>query len=361
MSMVDASCRPPAWEWRDDMPLDNTLRLPTRSVRALILHCLDAQTLAAAEVATWLADPATRVLGGGSNVVFVQPTVKRTVHVTAADWWVEQQPPEQVDLVAEAGLGLDQLVRETAARGWFGLEALAEIPGTVGAAPVQNVGAYGVELAQRVRWVEAWDRVESRLHHLERDNCQFRYRQSRFKSEPGRWLILRVGLRLATRPPEDWPPISYPGLKEAVADWQAVSARPVAQMSPLEYAELITRLRLTKLPDWRADLPGSAGSFFHNPIVSTATARALRERWLGMPQFLAEDGVKIPAGWLIEHIGLRGYREGPVGVSDRHALVLQHYGGASGESFLRFAEDVRERVLATYGIRLTIEPECVGS
>ncbi|MCL7743954.1 UDP-N-acetylmuramate dehydrogenase [Guyparkeria hydrothermalis] len=359
MKATDSSRTPAAWEWHNDMPLENTLRLPARASRALILNRVDPETLEQPEVASWLADPATRIFGGGSNVVFVRSQVERTVRVAASRWWVESEDADQVDLVAEAGLGLDALVRETAARGWFGLEALAEIPGTVGAAPMQNVGAYGVELGDRVRWVDAWDRHEGAVRRLERDACDFRYRDSRFKTESGRWLILRVGLRLSAKPPADWPPTAYPGLAEAVAAWQDKEGRPPAAMSPLAYAQMITRVRLAKLPDWRAGLPGSAGSFFHNPVVSTLRAQALADRWPGMPQFPVEGGIKIPAGWLIEQADLRGYRDGAVGVSERHALVLQHYGGATGETFLRFAEYVRDRVRTLFDIELIVEPECV--
>ena len=360
MNSVDA--RPPvsAWEWREGMPIENTLRLPARSAHALILHRLDSETLSQPEVSEWLADPATRVFGGGSNVVFVDAQVERSVHLSASRWWVERATADQVDLVAEGGLELDRLVRDTAGRGWFGLEALAEIPGSVGAAPMQNVGAYGVELGERVRWVEAWDRRAGCLHRLDHDACGFGYRSSRFKSEAGRWLILRVAVRLDTAPPAEWPPTSYPGLEQALSDWQAQTGRERATMSALEYADMITQVRRAKLPDWRAGLPGSAGSFFHNPIVSRSRAQALSEQWPSMPQFPVSAGIKIPAGWLIEHAGLRGYRDGAVGVSTRHALVLQHYGGASGEAFLRFAEFVRGRVRDAFGLELVIEPECVG-
>ena len=359
MNAVESGAPIAAYEWREGMPLENTLRLPARSSRALILNRLDAETLERREVAEWLADPATRVLGGGSNVVFVQPDLARSVHIGASRWWVESQPDGHVDLVAEAGLALDRLVRETAARHWFGLEALAEIPGTVGAAPMQNVGAYGTELAECVRWVEAWDRREGGMRRFAHAECDFGYRRSRFKAEAGRWLILRVGLRLTTTVPSDWPPAHYPGLEEALGEWQQATGKSTASMSPREYAAMITRMRLGKLPDWRAGLPGSAGSFFHNPIVSSAQARALAAQWPRMPQFAVEAGVKIPAGWLIEQADLRGFRHGPVGVSPRHALVLLHYGQATGAAFLRFAEFVRERVRERFGIELVIEPECL--
>lgn len=360
MTAIESGAAIAAYEWRDGMPLENTLRLPARSARALILNRLDTATLERPEVATWLADPATRVLGGGSNVVFVCPELARSVHIGASRWWVEQASDGQVDLVAEAGLGLDRLVRETAAQQWFGLETLAEIPGTVGAAPMQNVGAYGTELGDRVRWVEVWDRREGGVCRFSHAECRFTYRHSRFKAEAGRWLILRVGLRLSTTAPSDWPAASYPGLEEALGDWQQANGKAATAMSPLEYAEMITRVRLGKLPDWRAGLPGSAGSFFHNPVVSSAQARLLAEQWPRMPQFAVEDGVKIPAGWLIEQAELRGFRHGPVGVSPRHALVLLHYGHATGAAFLRFAEYVRDRVRVRFGIDLVIEPECVA-
>ncbi|KTG17816.1 MULTISPECIES: FAD-binding protein [unclassified Guyparkeria] len=359
MNGTEPGQQTPAWEWREDMALENTLRLPAHASRALILHRLDNETLTQPEVAQWLADPTTRVLGGGSNVVFVCPWLEQTVHLAAAKWWVERHSADRVDLVAEGGMGLDQLVRETAARGWFGLEALAEIPGTVGAAPMQNVGAYGVELGDRVRWVEAWDRNAGCLRHLDRNDCRFGYRSSRFKTQAGRWLILRVGLALSTTPPADWPPTAYPGLEDALAEWQETTGLPAAEMSPLAYAEMITRVRLSKLPDWRSRLPGSAGSFFHNPVVTPSRAQALAERWPGMPQFPVEEGVKIPAGWLIEQADLRGYRDGAVGVSSRHALVLEHYGGSSGEVFARFAEFVRARVRDIFAIDLVVEPECI--
>ena len=359
MNAVDSRECTPAWRWVQDKPLDNTLRLPARADRALILERLDTETLSRPEVADWLADPAPRGSGDGSNVVFVGEHIERTVHLGAARWWVEEESASRVDLVVEGGLELDRLVRETAGRGWFGLEALAEIPGTVGAAPMQNVGAYGVEFGECVRWVEVWDRRAGGLHRLDHDACEFGYRTSRFKVEAGRWLILRVGLRLATTPPPGWPPTVYPGLDRALAEWQGETGGRPAEMSPLAYAGMITRVRRAKLPDWRSGLPGSAGSFFHNPVVSPSRANALAERWPAMPQFPVEGGVKIPAGWLIEQAGLRGCRDGAVGVSERHALVLLHYGGASGDSFIRFAETVRARVREIFGIDLVIEPECV--
>lgn len=350
----------PAFEWVDDAPLPNTLRLPAKAERMLVLNDVSEATLATPEVTDWLADPDTRVAAGGSNVVFATPRISKAATITASDWSAVPTDADTIELSVEAGLGLDALVRATAGRGWFGLEALAEIPGTVGAAPMQNVGAYGTEIADRTRWVEVWNRRERRIERFDRDACDFSYRSSRFKREPGRWLILRVGLRLSATPPADWPLVAYPGLDEAVGDWSARIGRARSAMSPAEYAEVITTVRLAKLPDWRSGWPGSAGSFFHNPVVVPEVADRLSRRWPDMPRFDVPGGVKIPAGWLIETAGMKGRREGAVAVSSRHALVLEHHGGASGAAFLRFAESVRDRVEDETGIRLMVEPECVN-
>lgn len=351
--------RPPV-EWVESHPLTNTLRLPASAERLLRLDDLSEATLAAPAVADWLADPSTRVVAGGSNVVFATPTIARAVSVAADDWTASAAGDGRIDLSVEAGMGLDALVRETTARGWFGIEALAEIPGTVGAAPLQNVGAYGTEIADLARWVEAWDRRARRVVRFDREACGFAYRHSRFKREAGRWLILRLGLRLSTRKPADWPLMDYPGVKAAVDRWRRTTGRERAAMSPAEYADIIAAIRRAKLPDWRAGWPGSAGSFFHNPIVSEPLAERLVRRWPEMPRFPVDDGVKIPAGWLIEKAGLKGYRSGAVAISPRHALVLEHYGGATGAELLDFAEAVRRRVAEITGVVLTIEPECVG-
>lgn len=349
----------PAFEWVERYPLTNTLRLPASAKRLLRLNDLSDATLATPVVADWLADAATRVVAGGSNVVFATPAIAQAVSVAADDWTASAAGDGRIDLSVEAGKGLDALVRETTARGWFGIEALAEIPGTVGAAPMQNVGAYGTEISDVTRWVEAWDRRERRIRRFDPDACDFAYRSSRFKREAGRWLILRIGLRLSTQAPADWPPVDYPGVEEAVDRWSRRTGREREAISPAEYAEVITAIRRAKLPDWREGWPGSAGSFFHNPIVSEHVAERLALRWPGMPRFPVVGGVKIPAGWLIETVGMKGYRDGPMAVSARHALVLEHHGGATGPEFLQFAESVRHRVAEVTGIELAIEPECV--
>ncbi len=350
------------YEWQRDLPVGNTLHLPARAQCTLVLHQTDRSLFERKEIADWLADRETLVVGGGSNLVFVTPVILQSIHVDAAGWWIDREDHKSVDIVVEAGKGLDELVRETAGRGWFGMEALAEIPGSVGAAPVQNVGAYGTEIAEHVRWVEAFDRDEQGVVRLTARECEFGYRQSRFKREPGRWLIVRVSLRLGKQPPEHWPKTRYPGVDEALAEWSERSGQPPSAIGPDAFADLITAIRRRKLPDWRQGLPGSVGSFFQNPVVSIAKADHLASRWPAMPRFPAPglDGrVKLSAGWLIEQCGWKGYRDDGVGVSPNHALVLMHYGGADGQDFWSLARRIRGSVERRFGIILEPEPRIV--
>jgi UDP-N-acetylmuramate dehydrogenase len=353
----------PPFEWREQVAIPNTLHLPARAGRELVLHTTEAAVLARPEVCAWLADPQVEVLGGGSNLVFVDPLLGRAVRVDAANWWVEKADGRAIDLVVEAGKGLDELVRETAGKGWYGLEALAEIPGTVGAAPVQNVGAYGSEIGERIRWVEALDRVAGRLRRLNVSECAFAYRSSRFKREPGRWLITRLALRLSAVPPPGWPPAGYPGVADALTRWSREKGRAIAEIGPLAYAEVITAIRRRKLPDWRSGWPGSVGSFFQNPVVTESKAAELRAGWPEMPQFPQPGGrgVKLSAGWLIEDCGLRGFCEDGVGVSGTHALVLLHYGGGTGRAFLALARRLRSAVADRFGVTLEPEPRLIAS
>lgn len=351
-----------AFEWQRDIPVGNTLHLPATARCALVLHQTGRSLFEHKEVADWLADRKTLVVGGGSNLVFVTPAISQSVRVDAAQWWVDRESEQSVDIVVEAGKGLDALVRETARRGWFGLEALAEIPGSVGAAPVQNVGAYGTEIGEHVRWVEAFDRDERGMVRLTARECQFGYRQSRFKREPGRWLILRVGLRLDRQPPEHWPEARYPGVGEALAGWSERSGQPATAIGPESFADLITAIRRRKLPDWRQGLPGSVGSFFQNPVISIEKADRLTSRWPNMLRFPVpgSDGwVKLSAGWLIEQCGWKGYRDDGVGVSPNHALVLMHYGGADGQKFWSLACRIRDSVERTFDVSLKPEPRVV--
>lgn len=287
------------------------------------------------------------VLGGGSNVILppqiqsliVLPQLRgiRLLETTDDAWIVE----------AQAGEPWHDFVAHTLSQGWFGLENLALIPGTVGAGPVQNIGAYGVELDQRLHSVLAWHLAEERLHELSVQDCRFSYRDSLFKqSGAGTWLIVAVRFRLprAWQPVLDYPDLRRHALLEALA---APSARQIF--------DAVCDIRRAKLPD-PATL-GNAGSFFKNPIVPAAQADRLRQAHPAMPAYPMPDGsVKLAAGWLIEQSGWKGRQLGAVGMHARQALVLVNHGGASFDEVMALEQAVRADVLARFGVTLEREP-----
>jgi len=232
-------------------------------------------------------------------------------------------------------------------QGHAGLENLALIPGTVGGAPVQNIGAYGVELERCVELVEAYDRSINAFVRMGRSDCGFGYRTSRFKGADviGRYLITAVEFRF------DWqarPVLTYPGVGDEL---EAMGERaPTAR----KVAEAICRIRRRKLPD-PAEI-GNAGSFFKNPVIEAEHAEILADKFPTMPTYAGIDGrVKLSAAWMLEHLGLRGARDGNAGFYEHHSLVLVNHGGATGHELLSFAERANDQVEEAFGFRL--EPE----
>lgn len=277
------------------------------------------------------------VLGGGSNVI-LQDHVPAVVAVMDIRHRAVGQGDAGATLV-EVGAGetWHDIVDWTVRSGHFGLENLAGIPGTVGAAPVQNIGAYGVELSDVFYSAQAYDTVENRFRAFGLADCDFTYRHSAFKRAPGRFIITGVTLAL----PRDWrPKLSYAGLTEmpAGSDAPAIMERVLA-------------LRGSKLPDWR--IQGNVGSFFHNPIVSPARADAIE----GAPRYPQADGtVKLSAGWLIEQCGFKGFRVGGAGVSERHALIIVNHGGATCADVAELSAKIRSAVQTRFGVDLIQEP-----
>jgi UDP-N-acetylmuramate dehydrogenase len=231
------------------------------------------------------------------------------------------------------------------ARGLVGLENLVLIPGTVGAAPIQNIGAYGVEVREFIANVEAWDRHDARLVTLSNQACAFAYRDSLFKRERERYIVTAVEFAL---PRERALSIDYAGVREELAAL-GVSA-PTAPI----VAEAIARIRTRKLPN--PALIGNAGSFFKNPIVDAQRADALRAAHPLLPCWPTGDRFKLSAAWLIESAGLKGLREGDAGVSEQHALVLVNHGHATGAQLWAMAERVRAEVRARFAVELEPEP-----
>ncbi len=242
-----------------------------------------------------------------------------------------------------AGWGWHALVEHLLRLRIYGLENLALIPGTVGAAPVQNIGAYGAEFAQYCEWVDAIDLDSGRSQRFSADACEFGYRDSIFKRRDGRrWAIFRVGLIL----PKAWQPnLSYQPIAVAL-DSAAITAEQIF--------DAICQIRMTKLPD--PATIGNAGSFFKNPVLSAAAFNAFCQRFPGAPVYKLADGCgKVAAGWLIDQSGLKGQRIGGAAVHMQQALVLTNVGGATAEDVLRLASAVVERVAQQF--ELVLEPE----
>ena len=291
------------------------------------------------------------VLGGGSNMLFVEPPDQPLLRLTRQQIRVLDDNDGQVRVYADAGVEWHELVMRTLEEGLSGLENLALIPGTAGASPIQNIGAYGMEVGERIVTVHAYEPATGLEVRLTREACAFAYRDSIFKHEPSRYVVTGVEFVLL-RGGE--PRIGYAGISDELA------ARGIDAPSARDVADAVIAIRRRKLPD--PAVVGNAGSFFKNPIVPVAQADALAAAHPRLPVFAAGDGLrKLSAAWLIDSAGLRGYRDGDAGVSDGHALVLVNHGNASGADLLRVARHVAARVQAEYGVALEPEPRIVGA
>ncbi|MET0344151.1 MAG: UDP-N-acetylmuramate dehydrogenase [Polyangiales bacterium] len=297
------------------------------------------------------------VLGGGSNLIVPDAGVSGLVLHVATRGVEVNAHHDHAMLTVEAGESWDALVARSVEAGLLGVECLTGIPGLVGATPIQNVGAYGQEVSEVIDAVEVLDRQTYLTAWLSARECGFGYRDSRFKREPERFVVLAVRFRLAT---SGRPTLRYPELQRAVA---ARSATP----SLHEVVETVRALRASKGMLIDASFEPSAGSFFTNPVVSVreaddvlarARARGTIVETRELPRFDAGSGrVKLSAGWLIERAGIvKGLRRGPVGVSSLHALALVHHGGGTTEALMALADEVRQCVAAAFGVMLEIEP-----
>ena len=280
------------------------------------------------------------ILGEGSNVLLLNDFPGLVMHV--ANRGIEMAEDSE-SVTAAAGEHWHDLVTHCMQNGLHGLENLALIPGTVGAAPVQNIGAYGVELEQFVERVDAVNLRTGEQESLDRQACDFAYRDSLFKREP---QTPRVILRLTLRLSRSWTPeLGYRALKEALPDQNP---------TPQELYDTVCAIRRSKLPD-PAEL-GNAGSFFKNPIISSEKYERLLAVYPDLPGFPEGEGlVKVPAAWLLEQAGWKGKRRGAAGVHEAHALVLVNHGGASGEDIFLLAQEMSASILNRFGIAL--QPE----
>ena len=290
------------------------------------------------------------VLGEGSNVLFTDDFPGTVLRMSTRGVQVESDG-DSARIAVAAGERWDDFVRWTLGQGYAGLENLILIPGTVGAAPIQNIGAYGCEVAEFIESVEAWDLRERRVVTLDHATCAFAYRDSLFKHEPGRYIVTAVRFVL---PRSRALRTDYAGIDEELA------RMGVDKPAPFHVAEAVVRLRTRKLPD--PAVIGNAGSFFKNPIVGAAAAEALQREHAGLPVWpQGDDRCKISAGWMIEAAGFKGLREGDAGISNRHALVLVNHGHASGPQLWALARQVMDGVRAKFGVRLEPEPVVIGA
>jgi len=295
----------------------------------------------------WNAGPRL-ILGGGSNLILAGDFAGLVVQVALRGRKLLAEEDDAWLVRVAAGENWHELVQWTLASGWPGLENLALIPGTVGAAPVQNIGAYGVELAERFLELEAFDTRTGTFVTLDRAACAFAYRDSIFKGvQHDRYVITAVTLRL----PRPWQPVLNYG------DLQALVAP-----APQQVADAVIAIRRSKLPD-PAEL-GNAGSFFKNPVIDAAAHAALKAREPELVSYLQSDGRhKLAAGWLIERCGWRGRAWPPrmrAAVHVRQSLVLVNHGGASGAEILALANAIQGDVAARFGVLLEIEPKVIG-
>ena len=284
------------------------------------------------------------VLAGGNNILFTRDYDGVLLTPVARGITLLSDDGDEVRVRADAGVEWDDLVEWAVGRGLWGIENLSLIPGKAGAAPVQNIGAYGCEAKDAIRRVEMYCVETGAMLTLDAAHCGFGYRESVFKHDlKGRVIITAVEIALTHTPR---PRLGYGDVE------REVEARGGATLRNIR--EAICAIRRAKLPD--PAVLGNAGSFFKNPVVGAAAAERLLAEYPDMPHYPAPEGrVKLAAGWLIDRAGMKGSRKGAVGVHERQALVLVNHGGATGGEEIAFAHEVQERVRGKFGIEIDTE------
>ncbi|MBL7228890.1 MAG: UDP-N-acetylmuramate dehydrogenase [Pseudomonas sp.] len=286
------------------------------------------------------------VIGGGSNLLLTQDIPALVLRMATQGIRVLHDDGQQVLVEAEAGEAWHPFVLWTLAQGFSGLENLSLIPGTVGAAPMQNIGAYGVEIKDVFAGLTALDRQTGELRDFSLEECNFAYRDSLFKHEVGRWLILRVRFTLNR--------VAHLKLGYGPVQ-QRLAEQGIAQATPSDVSRAICSIRSEKLPD--PAVLGNAGSFFKNPLVSQELAAQLQLQYPDLVAYPQADGqVKLAAGWLIEKAGWKGFREGDAGVHRLQALVLVNYGAATGLDISSLALRIQRDIAERFKVDLEMEP-----
>lgn len=320
-----------------------TFGLPARAERLAV--CTSVEDIRDALTAARQEGLPLTILGGGSNVLLTGDVPGMVLHNRIAGMDLVREEGDEVWVRVGAGMSWHAFVQESLARGWYGLENLSLIPGSVGASPMQNIGAYGIEVEARFHSLEAiaTDTGEARTFgHAE---CEFGYRESVFKRAlKGAYVITHVTYRLSRKPDLR---LEYGAIRSEL------EAMGIDDPTPLDVSAAVIRIRQSKLPD-PADI-GNAGSFFKNPVLDSAAFAALQAAHPDVPNYPAPGGVKVAAGWLIDRAGWKGHHRGTHGVHDRQALVLVHHGGATGAEVLQLARDIQADVREKFGVDLERE------
>jgi UDP-N-acetylmuramate dehydrogenase len=289
-------------------------------------------------------------LGEGSNVLFTNHYEGLILVDQIRGHEVVEETNEHIFLKINGGENWSQLVDFCVSKNWGGIENLSLIPGTAGAAPVQNIGAYGAELQDVFLWLSAFDLQSGEMKVFDKDACGFGYRNSIFKNKfPDRYFITDITLKLEKNPV---PNLEYKPLKDEFTE------RGPGSISIKEVSEAVKKIRRSKLPD-PAKI-GNAGSFFKNPVVSEEKMKELKNQFPEIPVYTtSERNYKLAAGWLIEQCGWKGKRFGDAGVHEKQALVLVNYGEASGKEILQLSEQIEESVAKKFRVKLEKEVKII--
>ncbi|MDQ5962912.1 MAG: UDP-N-acetylmuramate dehydrogenase [Patescibacteria group bacterium] len=307
------------------------------------IECIDEQEVKEAIMFAKEKDLPLFVLGGGSNTIFTDDGFPGVVlHIAICGVQVIQGIHDEAIVLVQAGEEWDGFIEQAMEEGFYGLENLSLIPGTVGGAPVQNIGAYGVEVSQFIEQVTVFDTKENSKKVFSNADCRFGYRTSVFKEEKERYIILSVMFRLQK---VFSPNLSYKDIAKELDG---------KDVTPELLRETIIAIRTRKLPDWRK--LGTAGSFFKNPELTKEEVGVLLAKYPEVPMYPHEDRFKVSAGYLIEHIAhMKGEKRGGVGVYDKHALVLVNYGEGTYDELEVLIKEIWYKVKKETGISL--EPE----
>lgn len=321
----------------------NTFGIPATADRYLVVSTLDQLQ----QLLRHGLNPPYFILGGGSNVVFTRHYPGTILHLANKGIRLVEDQTDHVLVEAAAGEVWDDFVRHCIAHGWYGAENLVSIPGTVGASPVQNVGAYGVEAKDIIHQVRTFDIATGQERIFTNAECAFGYRDSVFKGQQkDRYVVWSVTYRLHK---QFEPNCAYKAINDALA------AEGITTPTATQLADTISRVRWAKLP--KPEETGSAGSFFKNPVVSAAQYERIKQSFPQVVAYPVADQYKLAAGWLIEQAGWKGRSLGPCGVYAHQALVLVNLGGCRGADVVALADAVTASVQQMFGV--TLEKEAI--